>query len=331
MSIFPHPHVPTVEVFAADSVPSSAIDVVERVYEETFGVPVTRRGALPGSGDHAVEGPISPYSHLETLEEQTDADFAYVLTDRPIEGTAGERGNGMYYRNEDQDGRAILTTAEVTGGESVAAQDHERLRKLATQFAGGLFGFDWHDDCVMAEFDGLDELDEKPAEFCDDCAQRFRGEDTAPEPDEWHVTTQTLEEFETAMRWADGDIRLTEYPLIALGVAYNTVEDIGAKLPNIGGTTLPRSVRASIHKTYRSVRFVVNAVLFLVLAGASFVLLLDGYTAVSGGEPSTAVAFGGLVVALVIGFVAHAIVTGIFGGLVQGFAEGASEGLGAEE
>ncbi|WP_267639682.1 hypothetical protein [Haloarchaeobius amylolyticus] len=328
MSIFPHSQVPTVEVFSVDDVSPAAVAAVESVYEETFGIPVTRRGALGELDRDRDDDPPRASAYLRTLAGASDADFAFAVTDRPLRLYGGDEVNGMFH---DGEGVAVVTIDQLVDGDEFDADARVAFERLVRQFAGGLFGFQSHEDCVMASTEADRGLADIPDDFCDDCAKRLRGEDTAPEPDEWHVTTKELEEFETAMRWADGDIRLTEYPLIALGIAYNTVEDIGARLPSIGSRALPRSVRASIHKTYRSVRFVVNAVLFLVLAGATFVLLLDGYGALTGSEASTAVAFGGLVVAVVLGIVEHAIVTGIVGGLFQGFAEGAREGLGAEE
>ena len=329
MVIFPHGDAPTVAIVGVGDPDPAAVQAVADAYEETFEVPVAVGDPVPLPDDEdAQSGFRDVHDVFGVLDDETDADFTFGVTDEALAHGDDYRPFGVTVPG---DGLVLLSTASLWDLSSTDEDERERLANVTRHFAGLTFGFDSHDGCVMAETASVTELDDRPATFCDDCARRLRDPDTAPEPPEWHVVTKDLEEFQTAMRWAEGDIRFAEYPIFALGWAVDTAWRIGSALPSLPNVTVPRSMRALVHESYRTIRFWwLVATYFAVFAGVVTVGF-SGYETVFGGEPTDTATWVIAVAGLPLAFVVHAILRGVVGGAFAGLVLGTREGLRAEE
>lgn len=346
MTIFPHGEAPSVAVVEfGDPAPGVRRQVTE-LYEAEFGVPVTELGSTPlpdaVSGDAGV---IDAEELLDAADPGDDAyDFVLGVTDRELKHGTRYGIFGLWF----QGGRAgVLSTAGLVDGEPDEPPARTRLRKVVLKGAGCLFGFGYHEDCVMSESSTVDNLDAKPGEFCDDCARRLRGAETAPEPPEWHAVTPELEEFGTAQRWAEGDVRLAEYPVLALGLGVLVLQRAGSALRldralraagkfargvargslALSSVTLPRPVRAFVHETYRLVRFSWRLLTFVL----AYVVVAGGLGTMVGPENASTVEIWLILAGSLLGaYVLSGLANGLLAGIVEGLGLGV-RGLETEE
>lgn len=323
MSIFAH-EVPKVALVPIGNPPETVLQHVRGVLGRELDLTVTvfepqsvpdgQRDTHPEAGELLGRTADPVTDDFDMALGVTDSRF-HIAGETDFFGVVNTEGN-----------LAVLSIADALDGTPLSDEEQARLEKLALHSLGQILGFRSHDRCVMQSADTVSDLDDRPEAFCDDCASRLRDPDTAPEPPEWHVVTQELEEFNTAKRWAEGDIRLTEYPILALGWFVNTLSGVRKKIPGAS-----RDVRGLVHESYRTVRFWVLVLtyflVFAVVAGVG----LRGYEAVFGSEPSGVVSWALVVVGLPTAYVVHDLLRAIVGGLVFGVAEGTREGLRAEE
>lgn len=328
MSIFPHDETPTVTVAGVGDPDPDSVELVAETYEAEFGVPVSVEPTLPIPEQSSEAGQRDAGEIFRTLEERTDADFTLGVTDEPIEfeddfsvfGLAGQGGSA-----------GLVSEGSLTIDAPTDAVERERIANATRHFAGRLFGFRSHEGCVMDGTRTLADLDDRPDEFCRDCADRLSGRETAPEPPHWEVLTEQAEETRTAIRWAQGDIRLAEYPLFALGMLVDGAWRLWRLVPSPHGVALPRSIRAFAHESYRTIRFwwliVTYFAVFLAVVG----LGLNGYDSAAGGGSSDVATWAIVVAGLPVAYVVHAVLRGVFGGFLEATAAGARDGLPAEE
>ncbi|WP_158056374.1 zinc metalloprotease [Halorussus halophilus] len=325
MSIFPHDEVPTVRVVGVGDPDPGSVQVVAETYEAEFEVPVTVGETIPLDDQ---SGQRDSADVLFALEETPELDFVIGVTDEKL-----------YYRERNSifglvswdEGYSLVSTGALHEDGPSETTKRERIENVTRHCAGQLFEFRSHKRCVMDGVDTLDELDDRPNDFCRDCADRLRREETAPEPPQWQVLTQGAEEMETAIRWSKGDIRLTEYPLFALGMVVDGVWRLWDWLPSSPSVSVPRSVRAFVHESYRTISFwwlvLTYFAVFLAVVGVG----LTGYESATGGATSDVAMWAIVVAGLPIAYVVHAILTGIFGGLLAGTVTGVRDGLAAEK
>ncbi|MFC4549645.1 MULTISPECIES: hypothetical protein [Halorussus] len=329
MSLLPH-GAPRVAVVPVGGPSETAVRCAGDTLERELGVASTVFESQSTPDPEHDGGPVEADNLFARTADPVGEDFdlAIGVTDVPVR-TADQFG---LFGVTNRGGRlAVVSTDRVLDGESFDDEARRRLAKLCLYAVGGLFGFETHDGCVMQSANMLAELDDRPATFCDDCTRRLADPDTAPEPPKWRVVTTELEEFRTARRWAEGDVRLAEYPIIALGWLVVTLERVGSALTSVTDLSVPRSVRAFVHESYRTIRFWVLVLTYF----ATFVLVVAGgfrgYEAVTGSAPSDVVTWGVAILGLPVALVVHLVVRGIAAGLFVGAAEGTREGLRAEE
>lgn len=329
MAPFPH-GVPNVAVVPVGDPPQESVQCVSDALERKLGVSTSVFDAQPvpeteRDSDWVEAGELLGQTAEPVREE---FDLAVGVTDARMKtldkydlfGTRSAGGNV-----------ATVSTTRVLDGESRDELERRRMGKLALHAVGGLFGFENHRSCVMQSADTVSDIDDRPATFCDECRRRLEDPETAPESPEWHAVTKELEQFRTAKRWAEGEIRLTEYPLFALGWMVDTLSRVRSNLPSTSGLSVPRSLRAFFHESYRTIRFWVLVLTYF----ATFALVVFagflGYETVAGSQPSDAVTWSIVVLGLSTAYVVQLLARGIVGGLVVGVAEGTRKGLSAEE
>lgn len=329
MALFPH-RVPNVAVVPVGNPPQASVQCVSDALERELGISTTVLDAQPAPESKRDSDWVEAGDILGRAAEPAEGEFdlAVGVTDVPMKTL--DRYDIFGVRSAGGNVSSVSTT-RVLDGESLDDLERCRMEKLALHAVGGLFGFEDHCGCAMQSADTVSDVDDRPATFCDGCRQRLEDPETAPEPPEWHAVTKELEQFETAQRWAEGDIRLTEYPLIALGWVVDTLSRVRSKLPSTSGLSLPRSLRAFVHESYRTVRFWMLVLTYF----ATFALVvlggLWGYEAIAGSSPSDAIAWLIVILGLPVAYLVQLVGRGITAGLFTGFVEGTREGLGTEK
>lgn len=324
MALFPH-GVPNVAVVPVGNPPQASVQCVSDTLERELGVSTSIFDAQQAPEPERDSDWVEAGDILgQTAEPVGEAfDLAVGVTDARMKtldkyDLFGSRSAGGNV--------AVVSTTRVLDDRSLDESERSRMEKLALHAFGGLFGFENHHGCAMQSADTVSDIDDRPGTLCDDCRQRLEDPETAPESPEWHAVTEELEEFKTAKRWAEGDIRLTEYPILALGWFVNTLSGMREKTPGMS-----RDVRGTVHESYRTIRFWVLVLtyfsVFAVVAGVG----LWGYEAVSGSKPSSVVSWVLVVVGLPTAYVVHDLLRAIVGGFFSGVAEGTREELRAEE
>lgn len=327
MSIFPD-EVPDVAVVPVGGPPDAAVECVGDAVERELGVTVTvfdtQSGPDPDHDDVAVDGGEVLGRTAEPVTD--DFDLAVGVTDASLR--VADRV-GVFGASSAGGNVSVISTAHVIDDAPLDDEERARMEKLALHAIGRLFGFESHDGCVMQSADVVPELDDRPRTFCDDCASRLRDPETAPEPPEWHAVTKELEQFRTAKRWSEGDVRVTEYPVYALGWLVDALSRARSRLPTVAG--VPRPVRAFVHESYRTVHFWVLVFTYLLVYALVVVGGLGGYGTVVGAEPSNVLTWTIAVVGLPTAYVVHLLLRGVASGLFRGAIEGTRDGLRAEE
>lgn len=326
--MFPHEETPTVTAVGVGDPDPDSVELVAETYEAEFGVPVSVEPTLSIPERSNGTGQRDAGDVFRTLEEHTDADFTLGVTDELIEFDNDFSVFGLATRGG---GTGLVSTGSLTIDAPTATVERERIANATRHFAGRLFGFRTHEGCVMSGTRSLSDLDERSDEFCRDCTDRLSGPKTAPEPPHWEVLTEQAEEARTAIRWAQGDIRLAEYPLLAIGMLVDGAWRLQRRVPSPSAVALPRSVRAFAHESYRTVRFwwliLTYFAVFLAVVG----LGLNGYESVAGGGSSDVATWAIVVAGLPVAYVVHAVLRSAFGGFFEATAAGARDGLSAEK
>lgn len=336
MTIFPHGAVPDVAVVPVGDPPAEALRVVSRTIEDTIDTPAPVRDpvAVPEGADLGEARDAADYQRATA--EAHDGDLVVGVTADELAWERYDADSGEYYVEDELFGLVqvggsvtVLSLARLAADAPPSDRFTERLRKVTRRHVGMLFGYEDCDGCVVAATPDLQALDAKPDEFCDDCARRLRDPETAPEPDDWHVTTAEIERIQ---RYAAGDLRLTDYPVLALGWLVVSLQRVAAALPSLSRVSLPRPVRAFVHEVYRIGRFWWKVATFLL----AYVVVAGGLATVVGMENlSDALAWLLLVVSLplawLLGELANAILGGLVLGVVEGVRLGFEDDLGPEE
>lgn len=330
MSIFPHDEVPSVAVVRVGDPPDGAARAVVRTYEEGFGVPVDDRGRIPVPGEVAGDPePHAASAYEEAVDEHVDEayDVTVAVTDRGLQ----HWGSETFGTWDDEAGRTVLSTDRLTAAPE-GDRWRERFRTLSRSMAGLLFGLEMHDGCVMAPASDPAELDDNPDTFCTDCEDLLTAERTAPEPPDWRVLTRQRAAARRADRWEQGDVRLHEYPFYLAGRAALGLLAVRDHLGGWSSPSLPRSVRAFVHETYRIGRFWWKVASFLL----AYVVVAGGLATVLGVENFSDVQAwlllaASLPLAWLLSELANAILAGLARGVVEGFRLAFGDDLGPEE
>jgi predicted Zn-dependent protease len=329
MSVFAH-GAPNVAVVPVGDPPEATVECATDALKRELGITPTVFDRQTAPETEWDDGPVDSADLLGRTAEAVGEEFdlAIGVTDSRIK-TLNKSG---VFGVASAGGHISIVSTDPTPDELPADERERRqIEKLTLHQVGRLFGFEDHGGCVMQSADIIPDVDDRPASFCNDCTRRLGDSDTAPEPPEWHVVTEELEQFRTASRWAKGDIRLTEYPLFALGWFVDTLARLRSKLPSSPDIAVPRLLQAFIHESYRTIRFWVLVLTYFVTFALVVFAGFLGYEALAGSQPSDAVTWGIVILGLPTAYGVQLLARAIVAGLVVGVAEGTREGLRAEE
>ncbi|ELY41140.1 zinc metalloprotease [Natronorubrum tibetense] len=346
MAVFPHGTSPRVAVVPIGDPPATACDAVAETLRETFelAVPIRRTIEAPpvAESDDANAEPFLEYVRDET----EDIDLAVGVTDAALRQHAYEPplfGVGLEFGTV-----GVVSTARLLEGDEPSALECDRLAKETLSVAGTTFGLRTYlhdgsdtDDygeaksggndeepCVVAPGDALFQLDGTPATYCDDCWDALANESPffePPRPDAWAIRPRGEETLTVADRWANGERRWREYPLMAVGLVVVAARPIGTRIRSVlgwlprPGTISARRVPQPVHTIYRIVRFWTNVFYYLSCVLVWLYALVTVHDWLLGPEYSTpalvAVLGGGLVAGIVTALFLKAIAAGFYDGI----------------
>ncbi|WP_436345513.1 peptidase zinc-dependent [Natronorubrum sp. FCH18a] len=345
MAVFPH-GTPRVAVVPIGEPPATACDVVAETLRETFELSVPIRQAIDAPLDAASDD-ANAEPFLECVRDETEGiDLAIGVTDAALRQHASDPplfGVGLEFGTV-----GVVSTARLLEGAEPSALECERLAKEALSVAGTTFGLrtylhdgsdtddygetendeDDEQPCVVAPGDALFQLDGTPATYCDDCRAALTNESPffePPRPDAWVVRPRDEEVLTFADRWARGERRWRDYPLLAMGFVVATARPIGSGVRSVlGRLPRPGSISARqlpqpVHTTYRIVRFWTNIFCYLGCIVVWLYALVTVHDWLFGSAYSTVglvgVLGGGLVAGIVTGLFLKAIAAGVYDGL----------------
>ena len=333
MSIFPHGDVPAVEVVPVGDLPDVIVRGVARTVEETIEVAPTIRDPISPPEDADLESFRDAAAYQRAVGEASDADHVVGITDDDLAWHRYDSDAEEYVVDDEIFGLgevggsvAVVSLPKLVDDDPPRERIPGRVRKVTRRFVGMLFGYQDCTDCVNEASPDLAALDEKPEDFCEDCGRRLRDPETAPEPDDWHVRTGELEEFQRLM---EGDYHLWEYPLVALGRILVALDPVRRRLPSL--PSLPRPARAAVHESYRVARFWVLVIAFLGSVVAVAAGLYGVHESFVGSEPSDVAAWGILAASLLLGWILLEVLRAVFGGVLLGLYLGFTGQSGPEE
>ncbi|QSX00091.1 peptidase zinc-dependent [Haloterrigena alkaliphila] len=347
MAVFPHGSAPRVAVVPIGDPPTTACETVAATLSETFDLSVPIRQGIDAPADKSAadspRGNAEPF--LESLGDETDGiDLAVGVTETPLRTHPSDRAlfglglefgpvgvvstAGLFSGDESDDNGSDEYGSD---GDEPSALERERLATETLAVAGAMLGLrtSLHGTDVRAEQpcagsanDALDQLDAAPASYCEDCRRALTGESPVlepPGPDGWIVRPRHEAVFAFADRWARGEPKWRDYPLMGTGLLVVNAERLGSRLrahlgrlPRPGSVStrdLPRPVRA----TYRIAHCwsTVACYLFWIF------VWLRAFVDVHAGLFGTAFSAGGLVALVAVGVVLG-IVTGRFVAAIAG-------------
>ena len=359
MAVFPHGSAPRVAVVPIGDPPTTACEAVAATLRETFdlSVPIRQGIDAPAVGESAADSPrgnAGPF--LESLEDETGGiDLAVGVTETPLRTHPSDRplfGLGLEFGRVGVVSTAGLVDGDESGGfesgsdesdgyesdsDRPSALGRERLATETLAVAGAMLGLRTYlhgtdvraeRPCAGSASDALAQLDAAPASYCEDCRRALTGESPVLEPpgsDGWIVRPRDEAVFAFTDRWARGEPKWRDYPLMGTGLLVVNAERLGSRLRallgrlsrpvSVSARDLPRPVRA----TYRIAQFwsTVACYLFWIF------VWLRAFVDVHAGLFGTAFSAGGLVALLAVGVVLG-IVTGRF---VEAIAGGFYGGL----
>lgn len=324
MPIFPPIRRPTVDLVVFGDEPTHMVPIARRTLRERFGVEPGVRRVEP-TDQHADRAPLPDaagptyYPADELLEptaaaSEAEREIGLVADPLVLEETPGIFGVAIVGETT-----ALVTSAPLSGDDD---RFDTRVEKQVTKQFGRLFGLEeTHEGCVLAETSTVFGLDETPTTFCESCRARLTDPSTSPQPPHWFVRDTRVygavaDEGEgsddptgggTGAPVDDDPDRRTNERAGDHVTAGSDPENppSAASRSATDGPRVPTAVRRSVHGVYRYVRVWALVLGFAILGILSFVAELELYARVIGSDPSVAVVWGMLVVAVAVGYYGH--------------------------
>ncbi|MFC3956846.1 hypothetical protein [Halovivax cerinus] len=342
MTIFPPTRRPTVDLVVFGDEPAEMVPIARRTLNDRFGIDpgVRRVESVDHYAEPVVCWDEPTYFPVEALLDPTtdaseaDREIGLVAEPLVLDGTPGIFGVALV-----GDTASVITSDPLTGDDD---RFDSRVEKQVTKQLGHLFGIEaTHEGCVFAETSTVFGLDETPPTFCESCRDRLTNPATSPKSPDWFVRdthayreiaggdAPTVSANETEERTApttdesaaiEVDESATPVTDEEMAAVIDDRTEVGASAPDrrqsatvdrrrssagqsvAPDSRLPDALRRPVHGIYRYAR-----VWALILCFASFALLgllveLELYVRLVGSEPSTAVIWGMLVGAAIIGY-----------------------------
>lgn len=336
MTVFPHDEVLDAVVVPVGDPDRSACETVSDALRDAFGIHADVVGSIAAPTPWESED----YPHLRQAidavqESHEDRDLAIGVTDeRTVQGVDEPAFGGGIAGGS----CGLISTYHLDATNQELRT--ERIRKETLSVAAKLFDVKTHreedlegdPECVLQHRNAVAGLDEAPDTYCEACWSKLTDDSSypkPPEPPDWVVMSEDLEQVLDALRTVERGTTWRDYPWLALGyVGYWLGRGWQAIASPISGVTgvSARDMPQWVHTFYRTARFWGNLGLFFVGVLLWMGVLASAHDAVFGPEISDPVLYGIVILGLAFGVVTVWILKGIALGLY-----GAARGVDPED